>query len=317
MNTILVTAIGSFSSSEVIEKLKKNNRIIGCDIYDRRWLANSNEVDMFYQVPKANKQEEYIRSILEICEKEAVNYIMPLTDVEIDTFNANRIKFDKQNIVVCMSSYNTISICRDKKKTYDFLKNQGICNLIETELLSDVVIDKIKYPVVIKPYNGRSSENMHYINSKEELKYLLENICVKDYIVQEKINGDVVTVDVCRNPQNNNVVCVPRIELLRTLNGAGTSVKILNDKSLIESACRIANKLEICGTVNFEFLRSQNKYYFLECNPRFSGGVGFSGVAGYDFVNNSLNCFRGGNIDSQIELREHYVVKKYIEILVE
>lgn len=316
MNSILVTAIGSFASSEVIKNLKQsNNRVVGCDIYDRRWLANANKVDVFYQVPLANKQEEYINRILDICRQENVKYIIPLIDVEVDVFNSHRIRFNEKNIIVCISSYESISVCRDKYKAYKFLKDKGVSCLIHTQLLKDVDTKNINYPVVIKPFNGRSSNRLHFVDSEEQLLCLLNSETAEEFVLQEQIEGSVVTVDVCRNPQNNSIVCIPRLELLRTLNGAGTSVQILDDKELISVSKEIATDLNICGTVNFEFLKFEDNYYFLECNPRFSGGVAFSGLAGYDFVNNSLKCFQGKDIDPPIKLYNKYICKEYIEVV--
>lgn len=318
MDTILVTAIGSFSSSEVISKLKgAGYRVIGCDIYDRKWLANSNEVDNFYQAPYANKKDDYIKFVLQVCEKEKVKYVIPLTDIEVDVLNSYRREFEARGLIVCISSFETINICRDKLETYHFLRNRGVNCLIRTELLKDVDENVFAFPLVIKPYNGRSSEGLHFVESREKFMSLKNTDFTNDMIVQEKVEGSVVTVDVCRNPLTGTIVCIPRLELLRTHNGAGTSVQILNDERIIELSREIATVLNVCGTVNFEFLKSGNKYYFLECNPRYSGGVAFSGVAGYDFVNNAMKCFMGKEIDPQIKMQQKYIVKKYIEVVTE
>ena len=81
MSNILVTAIGSFSADIVINNLmNEGHKIIGCDIYDKEWVANSLFVDQFYQSPLASKQSDYIEFILNVCRIEHVEYIIPLTD---------------------------------------------------------------------------------------------------------------------------------------------------------------------------------------------------------------------------------------------
>ncbi|MFQ9705363.1 MAG: ATP-grasp domain-containing protein [Enterocloster clostridioformis] len=52
------------------------------------------------------------------------------------------------------------------------------------------------------------------------------------------------------------------------------------------------------GCVNMEFIEDRDGvYHMLECNPRFSGGVEFSCLAGYDCVTNHLRCFEGKEIE--------------------
>jgi carbamoyl-phosphate synthase large subunit len=101
-----------------------------------------------------------------------------------------------------------------------------------------------------------------------------------------------------------------------TLNGAGTSVYVFRDKKLEDLCKNIAELLDIHGTVNFEFIKDgEGQYYFLECNPRFSGGVAFSCKAGYDFVNNAIKCFDGRDIDVLAVSHNQYIVKQYTEVI--
>ena len=48
--TILVTAIGSFSSAAVIDRCKKENyRVLGCDIYPAQWIVASGRWSSFFR----------------------------------------------------------------------------------------------------------------------------------------------------------------------------------------------------------------------------------------------------------------------------
>ena len=53
----------------------------------------------------------------------------------------------------------------------------------------------------------------------------------------------------------------------------------------------------------------------MECNLRFSGGIAFSCIAGYDFVNNHLNVFCNKKIDDLKEVKSMYIAKKYQEFI--
>ena len=139
------------------------------------------------------------------------------------------------------------------------------------------------------------------------------------YIIQPFIPGNVITVDVIRDSDGANVVAIPRIELLRTLNGAGTSVKVFSDVDLEEQCKKIADALKILGCVNFEFICDDfGHYYFVECNPRFSGGVEFSCIAGYDCVINHMRCFQKRKIDATRKNQNTiYIARKYEEYTTE
>ena len=52
-----------------------------------------------------------------------------------------------------------------------------------------------------------------------------------------------------------------------------------------------------------EFIGREGEYYFLEVNPRFSGGVGFCIAAGVDYAALEIACHEGESIGSRPEVR--------------
>ncbi len=319
MKTALVSAIGSFSADAVIKSLKEHGLfVLGCDIFPKEWVVNAYSVDMFFQVPRGTDRELYINTIKEICTREQVDYLIPLTDAEIDTLNDNREWFQNSGVQLCISSKQTINICRNKVRTYEALeaiKDSIFSQTIPTISAVDYTEEFFSgFSLVCKPYNGRSSQGMRKLQSRKEVKAYLDEIDQENYILQPQIVGSIVTVDVVRNPETGKIICVPRKELLRTLSGAGTSVYIFHDDVLVEDCRRIADRLGIRGCVNFEFIQSADgSYHFLECNPRFSGGIEFSCLTGYDFIWAHLNCFSGKEIDDLKSYRNCYIARKYEE----
>lgn len=313
MSNILVTAIGSFSAEVVINNLHASgHKIIATDIYKREWVANSLLADVFYQCPYATKEEEYISFLLKVCEEENVEYIMPLTDVEVDVISKNREKFS--DYIVCLPKTEVLNICRNKYKLYEFLLDNGVDCLIPTNKVDNNISDWNHFPAVIKPAGGRSSEGLYFVKDNQELQSHVQNKSLVDYIIQPKIEGKVITVDVLRN--EDFFMAIPRIELLRTINGAGTTVNVFNDEKLISIVKKIADVLGIKGCVNFEFIVMDNgDYRFLECNPRFSAGVAFSCLAGYDFINNHYNCYSNLPLEAGKEIKEMIISRKYQEFV--
>lgn len=344
--TILVTAIGSFSAVTVIGSLKNmGHRVVGCDIYPAEWVANSGIADVFYKAPYATDRPAYEAFVKRVCKEEDVAFVMPLTDVEIDLFRKWETAAEDTGAVICMSERKMLDIIRNKKVLEEYLAPMGICETIPGRSLAEVVDENLKkyhglvyadgvyeeangyenldYPLVIKPVDGRSSQGLHIVKNEREMELVVE-LCGDDishYIVQPKISGPVITVDVVRNPETEECVCIPRRELLRTPNGAGTSVRVFRHPQLEKQCCDIAKALNIRGCVNFEFVEEKTpesadvpgKWRFLECNPRFAGGLAFSHVAGYDMVKNHLNCFTGNGLEPEGEIRELFVARRYEE----
>ncbi|MBO5539825.1 MAG: ATP-grasp domain-containing protein [Muribaculaceae bacterium] len=310
----LITAIGSMSAECVIRRLKAaGHYVVGCDIYPGEWHYETRLCDSFVRAPFASSEKAYIQFLIDTCCNYNLDFIIPLTDLEIDVISHNRYVIENNGITLCMPSNNVLSIARNKYKLHTTFIDDPIVASIKTFLIKDIPSDFI-YPCIAKPYNGRSSEGLIRAATKAQIM-ALEN---KDnYIVQEQLRGDIYTVDYCRSSLFDLDASVPRIELLRTKNGAGLSIKIINDPNLINIASHIGKTLDINGCVNFEFIKHNNEYYLIDINPRFSAGVAFSLISGYDMVLNHIHCHTNKKIDAQIPIKERIIIKKYEEVAIE
>lgn len=306
MSRILVTSIGSASAECVILSLKKyNHYIVGTNIFEDKFTFCSNYVDEFYKVTRSDTPS-FIPRIIDICLKENINYIIPLTDVEIDAFNNNRELFVKKSIIICFSNYECIKKCRNKRTAAEIVRGLNICKVPNEIKCFD---STIHFPIIRKKINGRSSEGISTIYSYEDCLDILKRYSSEEFIYQEFIEGNVVTVDVLRH--NGNVISLAREEHVRTSNGLGLSINTFYDSILENIVKKIADELDIEGCVNFEFIKtSKQEYYFLECNPRFSGGINFSILSGYDFVNNHFACFKDEPIENNDSI-VYQIINRY------
>ncbi len=85
---------------------------------------------------------------------------------------------------------------------------------------------------------------------------------------------------------------------------------------LLELCKKISELLNIRGCVNIEFIETDKKiYHVLECNVRFSAGISFSHMAGYNFVKNHLYSFAGIKSDELHDYKNIFAVKRYTECL--
>jgi len=299
-DNILVTAIGSMSAPAILKEISKisTGEIIGTDIYPKEWQYNSRLVSKFFQVSKA-KSKDYISQINNICIDNNIRYVIPLTDPEVDCLSENRYLFKKNGIILCISCQDAIFKSRNKKIVENIFKEIDGINTIPS-FCGEQLQNNSLYPLVAKPINGRSSEGLYILQDRRSLAIIPNQ---SEYIFQHYIPGEIYTIDVIRDLSGNSF-SISRKELIRTNNGAGISVEIIENEFLKYSVEKITNILNILGCINIEFLYYKNKFYLMDINPRFSAGIGFSLKAGYNFVSNHLTCFQNKNIEKHPSIKE-------------
>ena len=319
MKRALVTSIGSVAGDIVIKTLKRNGfYVVGTDIYKKELVVDALNVNQFYQAPYTNETEKYFAFLKKLCIDEKIDFILPLTDLDVDFLNIRREWFDEKNITLCISPKKSLDIIRNKKVLQDFVKEKcPYINSIPTVLVKDKKELAWKFPVVCKPYDGRSSQGLKYIHNAGEWEtFLKENNDDEKYIVEPFIKGPIVMVEIVRNPESGKVVAVSRQEKLSTPHGCATAVYMYQDKKLEENSKKLAVALDIKGCVNFEYIYGEDgKYYLVECNPRFSAGCEFTCISGYDCVLNHLRVFEKKQIDDFEFKHPIYISRKYEEFI--
>lgn len=186
----LITAIGSFSTKTVIESLEENypdSTIIGTDIHPAEWHYLNQKLDYFYKIPKAY-EEHYFSEIIDIINRHQVDFLMPLTDLEVDILSIKRRQLPSF-CTLTLSSRESIEIFRDKYKLADYFSDEKKFKTIETVKKEDFESCNLKFPLIAKINNGRSSKGIRYIESIDEVETLSEK-----YILQPIILGNLITI---------------------------------------------------------------------------------------------------------------------------
>ncbi|MBE0687242.1 MAG: ATP-grasp domain-containing protein, partial [Anaerolineaceae bacterium] len=117
----------------------------------------------------------YVDVLINICQENKIESIIPLFDLELPILASEIDKFKKVGISVIVSSPTIVEICLDKLKTIQFLENIGIktprtfINLNET--LKALGLGKIQFPLIIKPRWGTGSIGLNEANDETELRF--------------------------------------------------------------------------------------------------------------------------------------------------
>lgn len=312
----LITATGAFCTEAVIASLRRHSsaRLIGTNIQPPEWCATSTLLDAAYQVPPARDVAAYIRRVLSICEAERVTHVLPQIDPEIDAFALHHELFTSRGITLCMPPLDTIHIARDKWRVFQAFEDvQGI-RAIPTWRLQDLPVPGLELPLIAKPCDGRNCEGLVRIHDPDYLRYIQDKCQDREYIVQPLLPGEVCVVDVVRHAGTGQWAGMARQELVRTSNGAGLTVQMLPDASLVEAAGRVAQVLGVNGCINMEFLVHEGDALLMDVNPRFSGGIAFTRLSGYDMVLNHFRCFSRSELDAPVVPAPAIHARHYVEV---
>ena len=309
MKTVLLTAAGSASALLVLRRYQAAGmRVIACDIYPREWNAASMAADAFFQALTVTDEAAYVQQMLDAVRIYQVDALIPLTDVEVDVLCSRKAEFLALGCILCTPEEAVVRLCRDKLRMAQRLEAAGLCRTIPTYEAKEA---PQTYPLMLKPRSGRSSQGQAVVRSQEEFDTAIARR--DDYIVQPFITGNIFTVDVARDA-SGQVQALAREELLRTGNGLGTTVQVYDQHPLEAICAGIAQEIGLVGVVNMEFIHHGEDYFFLEVNPRFSGGIGFSMKAGMDTAMLMLECHQGQAIGQRAAVRTG-VYTRQVEII--
>ncbi len=289
---VLVTAVGIVTGNTVVNELKKasdNIKVIGTDVNPANRIVASKYVDEFYQFPSAiEDQESYFVFLKEFCEKHKVQFIYCFVDEEVVNLTRHRKELEKIGVKLCGADQQTVEICHFKDRFSEWIE----------EFFPQIAIRRFKalgeikdedFPLFVKPIEGRASIGCAIVNGRKELNNVLRE---DKMLIQEYVQGDIISVDIIRNRITKQFEIVQKRELLRNKNGCGIAVEIV-DLYGMKKLCRdIAERLDLNGVINAEFFYKEKELKIIEINPRLSAGTSYSCMAGCNLVINALRIAR-------------------------
>lgn len=291
----------------------QNAKVIAVDI--SKYAPALYFADNFYLVPRVT-DIKYIDTIIDIAIKENIDLIVPTIDTELYVLALNkRLIEEKTNAKVLISDKEIIEICNDKNKTIEFLQQNGF-DLPNTLNEDDLKNKAYKFPLFIKPKDGSSSINTFIINDEKELQFFKEY--VKEPIIQERIEGNEYTVDVCMDFEGNVISIVPRIRIA-TRSGEISKGKIDKNNHVIEDVKRLMQTLKPIGQITVQcFLTKDNVIKYIEINPRFGGGAPMSFYAGANSPEFLLRMLNGEELSYGEDFQDGLVFSRFDDsILIE
>lgn len=277
--------------------------------------------DVKIQLPSVY-HENYIETLLDICQKNDIKCIISLNDLELPILAESKHLFADKGIQVLVSSQDVIEICFDKFNTAKFITHLGLntpatyININEAK--GALSTGKLSFPIILKPRWGSGSIGIEIVNSLEELdrahsmllKKIKASILAKasadnNYILfQQFLKGQEYGLDVM-NDLNGAFRAVSVKRKLAMRAGETDKACTVDNPDIREIGSILGSKLHHIGNLDVDVFETDGKYYVLELNPRFGGGFPFSYEAGVNFPKAIIEWLKGNEIDDSILIPEY------------
>jgi carbamoyl-phosphate synthase large subunit len=286
-SAILVTACGGDISLSIGKLLKMENvaeRLIGCDTHDEH--PGIFIFDKCERV-KRGDEEGYLESISRVVERHGVELVIPMSEPEISFFFENNVK-DINGAPLLLLNEKALKTGLDKMETISFLKDTGL-DSPWTIAVKDGKPPQL--PCIIKKRFGSGSKGLDLVTD-ENLEHYMKTRT--DSIFQEYLipDDEEYTCGLYRTRQGEVRTIIFRRKLKGGFTGYGT---VVHNRSIEEMLSKIAENLQLSGSINVQLRLTDKGPVVFEINPRFSSTVLFRHLVGFTDLIWALEEFKGGS----------------------
>lgn len=289
-NKILVTGCGGdigLGIGKILKTTGMARQIIGTDISDDH--AGSSTFDKCIVVERADSSS-YLDSLAEVIRKFEIDIVVPMSEMEIRVLYANHlIEIDKVPLV--MANPKSLEIGLDKLLTADLLKSNGL-PYPWTKIVNEGPPQET--PCIIKSRFGSGSKDIGIVQ-KDLVDYYSLN--QPDSVWQEYLQPDdqEYTCGLYRTKTNE----IHTIIIKRRLGGGHTVAgEVIKHSEIEQVLIRIAELLELRGSINVQLRLTERGPVVFEINPRFSSTIVFRHLLGFQDLIWALTEAGGESIES-------------------
>lgn len=262
--------------------------------------------------------KNYIPFMAEYCKKNRIDILIPLFDIDLLVLARHRQEFAKIGTRLIVSDKKIISVCNDKYKTYEFLRDNGFNTpksfINFDEVLKELAAKKLTYPIVVKPRYGCGSIGVSLAQDEEDLKYLTKKVnadIAESYlkyesdasdekvIYQECLRGQEYGADII-NDLNGNFRSVTVRKKIAMRSGETDIAKIVYDDVITDCLKKLSTVTRHIANMDCDIFTVDGVPYILEMNARFGGGYPFSHTAGCNLPKAIVEWASGSEIDDGI-----------------
>jgi carbamoyl-phosphate synthase large subunit len=274
---ILITAVNGDIGSAAVRALRSEaGQLFGCDVGP--YCPVKELLDGFAQVPPASDKQQYIKTINQIISEQKIDFILPISEPEIEVISAFRDEINLNQKGFLINSSVIVETFLDKLATADYLSKLGI--KVPKTLPLESYENQFEWPVILKSRKGCGSKKLWLIKNIEELEQL--KFGPDDAMIVQECIGDMdneFTTGVFSDGKST-----VSITFRRKLGYGGLSIEAICEKIpfLEEMAKKIAKETGLIGSINIQTRKKGDIYIPFEINPRLSSTLMFRKKFGFD-----------------------------------
>lgn len=283
-DAVLVTGVGGPAGVSVVNALMRAGTrtvAVDCDAS----AAGLSLGDASGVVPAA-RDPKFVDALCEVAISLGADAIVSTVAEELLELGTRAEELADKGIAIWVPSPAVVERCSDKAVFAATLTEAGIATPA-----TGVAASEVSGPWIVKPRRGRGSRDVYPCDSADEVEWAL--LRVTDPIVQTRLSGREFTVDALVDRDGRFAGGVPRWRL-ETRGGISTKGETFGDDRVLVGAAAVLDAVGLRGVACVQgFVTHSDEVVFVECNPRFSGGLPLSLAAGADLVGEYVRGIRG------------------------
>jgi carbamoyl-phosphate synthase large subunit len=277
---VLVTGVGGpagINCLKLLQKYKKYFNLFGVDINSHS--AGQFFSHQFFIGEKVRDEKKYLEWTKKFIIENKIDLVIPTVAEELVLMEKLKNSIP-ENVQILVSENKVLELCDEKDRLYSWMDKNFPSYMGKWVRLKKIPIFKYKN-YFIKPVKGRGSRGCRLV-TKNELKELLKvnKKEMKDFIAMEVLPGREWTVDTYVNADGSFAYITPRLRL--GLSGGISQLgKTDRNEQVIKQTKEVFEKLKVRGPVFIQWKEdAHGKPKMVEINPRMSGGLTISALAG-------------------------------------
>ncbi len=207
----------------------------------------------------------YVPFLEELCERERVGAILPLTDLDIELLALAR---EQRGLPSLVPSSEVARATYDKYEAHLLLTRLGLPS--PPTVLPAADLSALHYPVMVKPRRGSGARSIHLARTRAEAEFFVSYI-EEPVMVQRAMQGPELSIDCLGDMDGRCLNAIPRT-MLESRGGESIKGCVIDDRELIELGARVMDSLRVRGPATIQVFRDPELGLAItDVNTRFGG----------------------------------------------
>ena len=217
MNVVFISPHFPLYFHNFCSRLKiRGVNVLGIGDADYHEISKETKVSLseYYRVNDLENYDEVYKAVAYFISKYGrIDFIESQNEYWLETDAKLRSDFN----VVSGTKFEDLAVMKYKSKMKAIYESVGLnvaryC-LVDSFDYALVFIEKVGYPIVVKPDNGVGATSTYKLNNQQELEYFFATKDDRIYIMEEYVNGHVETYDGIADSNKNVLIANSTIML--------------------------------------------------------------------------------------------------------